>query len=132
MRGVRHIVECERAAFAGTIRANPLLPEAARMRTLPDVAMKPESAPMQLRGLEDAAIALEDLAEGRMPPGPRLAAGIAALEATCGRNPQWRDLADALFGLKALSESGAMALDGKARNHASRLADVVRSMIDTL
>ena len=87
---------------------------------------------MHRRGLEDAACALEDLAEGRMPAHERVVAGVAALEATRATHPHWRDLADALFGLKALAETGAMPLDARGRGRAARLADVVRSLIDTV
>ncbi|UIF90369.1 hypothetical protein [Cupriavidus sp. UYPR2.512] len=87
---------------------------------------------MNRKGLLDAATALEDLAAGRTPAPAQVAAGAAALEKIHADYPAWRDLGDALFGLKALAGGSGMALDTKGRERAGRLADVVRSLLDQI
>lgn len=87
---------------------------------------------MNRKGLLDAAMALEDLASGNTPAAAQVAAGAAALEKIHADFPGWRDVGDALFGLKALAGGSGMVLDVKGRQRAARLADVVRSLIDQI
>ncbi|AQV97556.1 hypothetical protein BJN34_27215 [Cupriavidus necator] len=87
---------------------------------------------MNRKGLLDAAMALEDLAAGNTPAAAQVTAGAAALEKIHADFPGWRDVGDALFGLKALAGGSGMALDVKGRQRAARLADVVRSLIDQI
>jgi len=61
-----------------------------------------------------------------------VAAGAAALERIHADYPNWRDVGDALFGLKALASGCEMELDEKGRQRAGRLADIVRSLIDQI
>ncbi|MBP0624660.1 hypothetical protein [Cupriavidus consociatus] len=87
---------------------------------------------MNRKGLVDAASALEALAAGNVPAAAQVAAGAAALEKIHADYPGWRDVGDALFGLKALASGSAMDLDANGRQRAGRLADVVRSLIDQI
>lgn len=87
---------------------------------------------MNRKGLLDAAMALEDLAAGNMPAAAQVAAGAAALEKIHADYPAWRDVGDALFGLKAIASGCGMELDAKGRQRAERLADIVRSLIDQI
>ncbi|QEZ44954.1 hypothetical protein [Cupriavidus oxalaticus] len=87
---------------------------------------------MNRKGLIDAASALEDLAAGNVPAAAQVAAGAAALEKIHADFPGWRDVGDALFGLKALASGSGMDLDANGRQRAGRLADVVRSLIDQI
>ncbi|WP_454753005.1 hypothetical protein [Cupriavidus necator] len=87
---------------------------------------------MNRKGLVDAAMALEDLAAGNMPAAAQVAAGVAALEKIHADYPAWRDVGDALFGLKAIASGCGMELDAKGRQRAERLADIVRSLIDQI
>ncbi|AGW93610.1 MULTISPECIES: hypothetical protein [Cupriavidus] len=87
---------------------------------------------MNRKGLVDAAMALEDLAAGNMPAAAQVAAGAAALEKIHADYPAWRDVGDALFGLKAIASGCGMELDAKGRQRAERLADIVRSLIDQI
>ncbi|MFS8977132.1 hypothetical protein [Cupriavidus necator] len=87
---------------------------------------------MNRKGLDDAARALEDLAAGNMPAAAQVTAGAAALEKIHADFPAWRDVGDALFGLKALASGCGMELDAKGRQRAARLADIVRSLTDQI
>ncbi|MDF3836536.1 hypothetical protein P3W85_26805 [Cupriavidus basilensis] len=87
---------------------------------------------MNRKGLLDAAAVLEDLAAGRQPDRDRLAAGALALEAMHADHPSWRDMTDAAFGLHALAGGDALGLDERGRARAARLAEVVRSLVDSL
>ncbi|MGO4328190.1 hypothetical protein AB4Z48_27525 [Cupriavidus sp. 2TAF22] len=87
---------------------------------------------MNRKGLIDAAEVLEDLAAGLQPDHGRLAAGAHALGAMHADHPSWRDMTDAAFGLQALAAGGALDLDQKGRARAARLAEVVRSLVDSL
>ncbi|MNN28014.1 hypothetical protein D3C81_1415690 [compost metagenome] len=87
---------------------------------------------MNRKGLVAAASALEALAAGNVPAAAQVAAGAAALEKIHTDYPGWRDVGDALFGLKALASGCAMDLDANGRQRAGRLADVVRSLIDQI
>ena len=87
---------------------------------------------MNRKGLIDAASALEDLAAGNVPAAAQVAAGAAALEKIHADYPGWRDVSDALFGLKALASGCGMDLDANGRQRAGRLAGVVRSLIDQI
>ncbi|MBP0632500.1 MULTISPECIES: hypothetical protein [unclassified Cupriavidus] len=87
---------------------------------------------MNRKGLLDAASALEDLAAGNVPAAAQVAAGAAALEKIHADYPGWRDVGDALFGLKALASGSGMDLDANGRQRAGRLADIVRSLIDQI
>ncbi|WP_354683740.1 hypothetical protein [Cupriavidus necator] len=87
---------------------------------------------MNRKGLVDAAMALEDLAAGNTPDAAQVTAGAAALEQIHADYPGWRDVGDALFGLKALASGSGMELDAKGRQRAGRLADIVRSLLDQI
>ncbi|CAG2155894.1 hypothetical protein [Cupriavidus numazuensis] len=87
---------------------------------------------MNRKGLLDAADSLDELAAGRQPVPARVAAGAAALERIHADYPGWRDVGDALFGLKALADGCAMDLDANGRQRAGRLADIVRSLLDQI
>ncbi|WP_420994164.1 hypothetical protein ACKI2N_009410 [Cupriavidus sp. 30B13] len=87
---------------------------------------------MDRKGLLDAAQVLEDLAAGLQPDGKRLAAGARALCAMHADHPSWRDMTDAAFALEALAGGSALGLDQKGRARAGRLAEVVRSLVDSL
>ncbi|MGN5478354.1 hypothetical protein ACTMU2_19180 [Cupriavidus basilensis] len=87
---------------------------------------------MNRKGLLDAADSLDDLAAGRQPAPAKVAAGAAALERVHADFPGWRDVGDALFGLKALAGGCAMELDVNGRQRAGRLADIVRSLLDQI
>ncbi len=87
---------------------------------------------MNRKGLLDAADSLDELAAGRQPEPAKLAAGAAALERVYADFPGWRDVGDALFGLKALAGGCAMNLDANGRQRAGRLADIVRSLLDQI
>lgn len=87
---------------------------------------------MNRKGLLDAATALDDLAAGEKPEPAQVAAGAAALEKIHADFPAWRDVGDALFGLKVLAGGSGITLDIKGRQRAGRLADIVRSLIDQI
>lgn len=87
---------------------------------------------MNRKGLLDAAAVLEDLAAGLQPDRNRLVAGAQALETMHADHPSWRDMTDASFGVQALAAGGALDLDQKGRARAARLAEVIRSLVDSL
>ncbi|KWR92001.1 hypothetical protein [Cupriavidus sp. IDO] len=87
---------------------------------------------MNRKGLLDAAAALDDLAAGNQPVPAQVVAGAAALERVYADYPGWRDVGDALFGLKALASGCGMDLDARGRQRAGRLADIVRSLLDQI
>lgn len=81
--------------------------------------------------LLDAALALDDLAAGRVPDRPRLLAGALALDTLRLKGAADRDLLDAGAGLQILATGGVLDLDTQGRSRAAQLAAAIRRLPGT-
>jgi hypothetical protein len=82
-----------------------------------------------MKGLEHAAVALEALADGRVPEQASVLAGALALQTLSHRGVPGRDIRDAASGLETLATGGTLDLNSAGRERAGKLAEIVRGHI---
>jgi hypothetical protein len=82
---------------------------------------------MTIDGLEDAAAALDALADGRKPDRALVICGALALDTLVRWTLPGRDLLDAAAGLNIIATGGNLDLDAVGRLRARELAAAVRA-----